>query len=255
MVIAVILAAGTGSRMGGKIPKQFALAGGRTVLSYTIEAFERHPGVDAVAVICSPDRTDLVRSVISKHAFTKVRRVAEGGPDRRSSSRLGAEAARAIAAEAGAPEDGVIVLIHDAARPNVSEKVISDNIRTASETGACVTAAPVTDTVIITDGNGAADRIPDRRLVMNAQTPQSFRLPVILKAHERYEAALASGAAAAPVTDDAGLVIAAGMKVTVCPSGGDNFKLTVPADLERFRKIAEIKRREADGIRKTTQER
>ncbi len=227
-VVAVVLAAGKGRRMGTAVPKQFAEAEGRPVLAYTVEKFQEHPEVDGIIVICGRGSRKIVTEICKKSNFSKVKRVAAGGRTRRESSYKGVKAAEKLYGDC-------VVLIHDAARPNVTGSVISDNIRLAKKFGACVTAARAVDTVVTSvDGQLISGLIP-RDTVWTVQTPQSFRLGVILNAHELYEQSIAAGENVPDITDDGSLVRFAGGEVAICESGRDNFKLTVPADLELFR--------------------
>ena len=228
-VTAVILAAGKGLRMGTDVPKQFAEIGGRTVLSYTLEKFENHPEVDSIVVVCAKGSGKRVKDICAAHNITKLSSVVFGGSTRRESSLSGV---RAVVKSAGS--EG-IVLIHDAARPLVSDNIISENIRLAREEGACVTAMPAVDTVVISRDGKDIDDIPPRETVWCVQTPQSFRTELILKAHEEYEKMLSGGKAVPDVTDDGSLVKLAGLKVAICPSGPENFKITVARDLELFK--------------------
>lgn len=235
-VAAVILAAGKGSRMGGDVPKQFAEAGGRTVLSYTLEKFEKHPGVEAIIVVCARGNAGRVREICAKHGISKLRAVVFGGETRRDSSFAGVRKA----AELAGGEDG-IVLIHDSARPMVTEKIISENIKMAADSGACVTAARAIDTTVTSRDGKVIDGVIPRETVWSVQTPQSFRLSLIMKAHAEYERRLAAGETAEQVTDDGGLIRMLGLPVAICPSDNDNFKLTVPGDIDRLRSALAVK--------------
>jgi len=236
MNVALVLAAGRGSRMGAERPKQFLSAGGKPVLAHTLELFQKHPEIDRIVVVCGENHIKKVLELAGRHAFTKLTDVIKGGETRRESSARGVEFLRA----AGLPED-TVVLIHDGARPCVSAEVISENIRLAAEQGACVTAMPVTDTVLEISGGKYVENVPDRRNLWAAQTPQSFRLGVIHAAHKHYEellaAAEAGGEAAPEITDDSGLALLSGAKVALCRAGSDNFKLTDRKDLEYFRTL------------------
>lgn len=229
-VVAVVLAAGKGTRMGTEIPKQFAEVEGRTVLSHTVKKFERHAEIDAIVVICGRGTKGTVAEICREDGFKKVRKIAVGGRTRRESSMKGILAAEKLCG------DG-IVLIHDCARPNVSAKVISDNIRLARKFGACVTAARSVDTVITSvDGQLISNIIP-RDTVWTVQTPQTFRIDTIRRAHANFEEKATAGEAVPEITDDGGLVRFMGGDVAICESGRDNFKLTVPGDMELFRTI------------------
>ena len=240
MNVALVLAAGRGSRMGADVPKQFLNAGGKPVLAHTLELFENHPEIDRIVAVCGEKHIKTVEKLGKKHGFSKLTDVIEGGGTRRESSMRGVE----FLCGEGLPED-TVVLIHDGARPCVSEAVISANIRLAREQGACVTAMPVTDTVLEVSGEGYVKSVPDRRLLWAAQTPQSFRLGVISAAHKHYEELLkASGedGTVPEITDDSGLALLYGAKVALCKAGSDNFKLTDRKDLDYFRSLLRRRR-------------
>lgn len=236
--IAIVLAAGCGKRMGGKLPKQYAEVEGRTVLSYTLEKFEKHPEIGAVIVVCGRGYKKKIDAICKEHGFSKVKPAVFGGADRRESSETGVLYAEKLAADPrfggnGTPEE-CIVLIHDGVRPNVSDRIISDNIRLAKKYGACVTAARSIDTVIVSESGETVDGTLPRSKLWNVQTPQSFRLGVIAAAHRFYNGHKAGGELP-EITDDGGLVRFMGGTVAICESDRDNLKLTLPEDMIVFR--------------------
>lgn len=220
MNIALILAGGTGERMSAGLPKQFLPVAGRPMLLRTLDAFESHPEIDRIAVVCGASWAAHLRSLLDAECYRKLTggtAVIDGGRDRRESSFRGVEA---LLREC-APDD--IVLIHDAARPLVSHRIISDCIAAAAEQGACAAAIPVTDTIYHCPDGGRIGDIPDRRTLFAAQTPQAFRLSLIHGAHCAWNGE--------PVTDDAGLLLAQGIPVRLVPGDVRNIKLTNPGDL------------------------
>lgn len=172
--IAVVLAGGTGQRAGLDEPKQFYELGGRLVLEWAVEAFERHPAIDDLLIVSHADHADRVRELVRRNAWKKVRRVVLGGAERYHSS---LNAIRACDGEAR-------LLFHDAARPLVSAAVI-DRVVAALETYDAVgTALPATDTILEVE-NGRLRGVPDRSRLWQAQTPQAFRRSVIADAYDR----------------------------------------------------------------------
>lgn len=222
MNIAIILAAGSGKRMKAGIPKQFIDAGGKPVIIHTLEKFQACVGIDAIVTVCTKDHIGDCKKLVNDWRITKCISVIPGGAERYDSSRIGVNEAKKIAS---GKEAGTVVLIHDAARPFVTEDVINANIVAALKFGACETAIPVTDTVI-RGKNGFSGEILPREDLFRVQTPQSFKLGVISEAFERYDPE-----ADGPVTDDAALVLRLGGKVAIVEGSVSNIKITTPGDL------------------------
>ena len=199
MNIAVVLAGGVGARVGGAVPKQLLpLADGRTVLEHSVDAFEHADCIDEVCVVMHPDYIAIVEEMIAKNSWQKVKHVISGGKERWESS---VNAIRLYQGQLSGVEMAESnILLHDAARPFVSEKIISDVCRALVDHEAVVVAVPSTDTVYEMQ-DGCVARIPNRSTIMRAQTPQAFRLGLIARA---YEIALNSGNM--QVTDDCGVV-------------------------------------------------
>ena len=166
---AIIVAAGRGLRAGGGGPKQYRSIGGKTVLSRAMEPFCSHPDVFAVQPVRNPDDADIFDQAVSHLTYQAP---VNGGATRQASVRAGLEALASHAPD--------IVLIHDAARAFVTDKVISRAIDSALITGAAIPVVPVTDTIKVVDGSGAITATPDRAGLRIAQTPQAFRFDVIL---------------------------------------------------------------------------
>ena len=234
--IAVILAGGTGRRMGSSVPKQFMELAGRTVIEHSIEAFCSHPSVDDVAVVVHPDWRGRMEEIVAANNWTKLKKVIDGGAERYLSS------LNAIMAYIDEPDD-TNLLLHDAARPWVSADIISRVVAALQRSEAVGVAVPSTDTVWEVHPDMSADmimeggkfemprfvaRIPERRLMWRAQTPQAFRLPLIRDAYQR---ALQDPQFQA--TDDCGVVrkYMPGTKITVVEGSEKNMKITHADDL------------------------
>ena len=214
---AIIVAAGRGLRAGGGGPKQYRSIGGKTVLSRAMEPFCSHPDVFAVQPVRNPDDADIFDQAVSHLTYqTPV----NGGATRQASVRAGLEALASHAPD--------IVLIHDAARAFVTDKVISRAIDSALITGAAIPVVPVSDTIKVVDGSGAITATPDRAGLRIAQTPQAFRFDVILEAHRR-----AAREGRDDFTDDAAIAEWAGLTVTTFEGDVANMKLTTPEDFAR----------------------
>jgi len=221
MNIAIVLAGGIGKRMGGDIPKQFLLLEDKPVLINTLEKFSSCDKIDGILVICVKDWIPYCEELIKKFNVPKVFGVFEGGETRRNSSYNGC----LKALEFSKGDKDSIVLIHDAARPFVSEEIILNNIQSAEINGACETVISVNDTVLRAK-NGKALEIVPRDELFRVQTPQSFKLSVILSAHESYVKN-----PTCEITDDAGLILAAGGDVALVNGSGKNIKITTKEDM------------------------
>ena len=209
--IAVILAGGIGARVGGNTPKQLLpLADGRSVLEHAVNAFEQSPHIDEVCIVMHPDYIAYAEQMLLANAWQKVSQIVPGGKERWESSvnairRLGD---KAIRREANGEE--VNLLLHDAARPFVSQEIIARVCEALEEHEAVTVAIPSTDTVYeMVDGKVA--HIPQRSAIMRAQTPQAFRLSLIAEAYTKALGAdicdeQACAACHLPATDDCGIV-------------------------------------------------
>lgn len=223
-VAAVIVAAGRGLRMGGTVPKQFLPLGGLPVLARTVNAFLCHPLIDLVVVVVNPDDENHARTLVRTHCATADEhrlRFTGGGATRQLSVAAGLEA---LADAAVAPEG--VVLIHDAARPLLSQDLITRAIDAARLHGAAVPALRVADTIKQLGSDGCVSGTLDRQALRAIQTPQSFRLALAREAH-------AAAGALADALDDAALVERMGHKVHVFEGETAAMKLTTSDDFLR----------------------
>lgn len=220
MNIALIVAGGSGTRIGGDIPKQFLEIESKPLIIYTIEVFQEDPQIDAIALICREDYREKLSGWIEKWKLTKVKWITAGGDTRQQSVENGLR----LLDEYFSGDD--ILLIHDAARPLVSHRIISDSIKAAAEHGAVNTVVPSADTVIVSDDGLFIDEVTVRSKMYLCQTPQSFKLSVIKKAHEYAKTNRVNTA-----TDDCQLVLAMGENVFLVKGDKLNFKVTTPEDL------------------------
>ena len=214
---AILVAAGRGLRAGVGEPKQYRMIGGQTVIFRAMESFCRHPDIAAVQPVLNPDDAAMFNAACSG---LRHQPPAAGGATRQASVHAGLEALTS--------EKPDIVLIHDAARPFVSQAVISRAIAAAQLTGAAIPTIPVTDTLKLVDDGGHVEATPERARLRIAQTPQAFKYEAILEAHRR-----AAREGRSDFTDDAAL--AEWMGLTVATFEGDvaNMKLTTPEDFIR----------------------
>jgi 2-C-methyl-D-erythritol 4-phosphate cytidylyltransferase len=238
--VAVVLAGGSGVRLGGNTPKQLQLLAGRTLLEHCVAAFDEAPGVDEVLVVMPADLIETARRVLDGGGYRKLIDVIAGGVDRPGSTRraieyLSGERDGGVGeGNGGAPAD-CNVLFHDAARPLVDQRIIADCVATLANAEALGVVVPTADTIVeVTDGVMAS--IPPRESLARCQTPQGFRLSVIRRAHEL--AAADPGAGTFTPTDDCGIVLRylPDVPVVVVAGSERNLKITYPGDL----RIAEL---------------
>ena len=220
MNIALVLAAGKGTRMGAAIPKQFIEYKEKPILVHTLEAFAKHSDVHKICVICPAESIEYTQELVRQYSIPKVAWVEAGGASRRESSYIG------VARLAREFDENDVVMIHDGARPNVSERIITENIAVAAKFGACETAIPSQDTIAISEDGKKISGIPDRSKMYNVQTPQSFKIGIILKAHRAWMEKEGGNA-----TDDAALVLADGLNVYLVKGEKNNLKITTEEDL------------------------
>jgi 2-C-methyl-D-erythritol 4-phosphate cytidylyltransferase len=216
-MVAVVLGGGVGQRLGAGMPKQLLTLGGRTLIERCVAAFEAAPGVDEILVVMARGYTGQVRELLA--GYRKVTAVIEGGATRPESTRA------ALAAVAGGADCGV--LLHDAARPLVDQRIIADCVAALEVHDAAGVAVPASDTMVITE-NGVMHSVPPRERLYRCQTPQCFRLSVIARAHE-----LAAADPQFAPTDDCGVVLRylPGTAVHIVPGSERNMKVTYPQDL------------------------
>lgn len=218
--IAVILAGGTGSRVGGDTPKQLLpLDDGRSILEHAVDAFQAASSIDEITVVMHPDFMEEAKNLCERNGWQKVKKIIPGGTERWESSW------HAILAYID--EQDVALWFHDAARPFVSQRIIQD-VADALKTHSAVTVAvPVTDTLYQT-GNNQVTKVCNRSHFMRAQTPQAFRIELVASA---YMKALAQDDIIA--TDDTGIVRKYKPQHPVFIVSGDesNRKITYKEDL------------------------
>ena len=220
MTTAIVLAAGRGTRIGTEIPKQFLEAGGEPLVMRSLRAFDESPEIDEILLVTSKDYLGYCRELVSKSGLKKIKAVIEGGRERYDS------VYRALLAA----EHTDYVMIHDGARPFLTEEIIRRCDEAMKKYGAAAAGMPSKDTVKIADEDGFAAVTPKRSRVWMIQTPQAFSYRLIREANE----ILISGNRMAGVTDDAMIVEASGLaKVKLVEGSYENIKITTPDDLVR----------------------
>ncbi|HEV8715277.1 MAG TPA: 2-C-methyl-D-erythritol 4-phosphate cytidylyltransferase [Candidatus Binatia bacterium] len=216
-VNAVMVAAGKGERMGASLPKPFLAVAGVPLLIHTVRSLLRSSLITKLIIVVAAEREDLLRNLLTVHGpFSVPVCLVHGGPERQDSVRLGL---------AALDPECEIVVIHDAARPFITTAIIDRSIAAAAEVGGALVAIPARDTIKRVEENGTVLATVPRQNLWLAQTPQTFRVPLIREAHAR---ALSEGVGA---TDDAALLERMGGQVKVVLGDPLNFKITTPHDL------------------------
>ncbi len=221
MNAAIILAAGRGKRMGSATPKQFLTLNGEILVTKTLRVFEDSPEIHEIILVTGEEWIPYCRrEIVEKEGFRKVCKIVVGGEKRYDSVYSGLLAC---------PESDY-VLIHDGARPFVTEDIIKRTVESVYEYKACAVGVPSKDTVKIVDKEGFISSTPLRKNVWNIQTPQAFEYPLIRAAYEIMKESMIEN-----VTDDAMVVEAARLsKVKVVMGAYGNIKITTPDDLKRI---------------------
>lgn len=181
MNIVLITAGGSGTRMGYCVPKQFANVLGKPLIVHTLEKFEHHVGVDAIAVACLEGWENQLREMAAKYEITKLKHIVPGGATNQESIRCGVEALALHYAK----DD--VVLIHDAVRPMVSEEVISDCLRVVREKGNAVASLPCLEPLLIQADKDSSREAHRREGLMRAQAPQGFSMGRLAEAYREAE--------------------------------------------------------------------
>lgn len=234
---AIVLAAGSGSRMKSSVAKQFMPLVGKPLICYALQAVEDSQIIDDCILVTGADDIDFMRTeIVEKYGFGKVDTITAGGAERYLSV---GNALQVIAdGDMKVPNCDGYVFIHDGARPFLTEDIIKRTYEAVLECHACVAAVPVKDTVKIVDEDGFADTTPDRRLVWGIQTPQVFDTKLIVQAYESLREHQDEFAKKGlMVTDDASVVeLFTEQKVKLVEGAYTNIKVTTPEDI----KIAEV---------------
>ncbi|MBO5371393.1 MAG: 2-C-methyl-D-erythritol 4-phosphate cytidylyltransferase [Lachnospiraceae bacterium] len=234
MNIALIIAGGVGARMNQDIPKQFINVYDKPVIVYTLEAFQNHPDIDAIEVVCLEGWHEILRAYARQFGIAKLEGIVSGGENGQDSIRNGLT----DIFERHHREDD-IVLIHDAIRPMVSKDIITDNIRVCREYGNAITVVPCTAAMLKTyDGLQSEEQIARDNLKIT-QTPQSFFIKDILDAHkEALEKGITNSVASCT------MYIELGKRLYMSMGSEKNLKLTTTDDIDIFKALLNAKKDE-----------
>ncbi|MDR2628400.1 MAG: 2-C-methyl-D-erythritol 4-phosphate cytidylyltransferase [Puniceicoccales bacterium] len=225
---AILLASGIGERISSDLPKQFLKISGRTILEHSIGVFEHNDSIDEIIIVVHGQFVDFCRKILDQNGFKKIGKILVGGETRQKSSSIGVNSIADGEAK---------VLIHDAVRPLISDRIINDCVSALDKYDAVDVAIPTADTIIEVNDAMTVENIPPRQLLMRGQTPQAFKLGIIKRAHS-----LAHASFAIKFTDDCGLVKMFNLaKIHVVQGEEGNIKITYPIDLFIADKLFQIK--------------
>lgn len=225
LIYGVVLAGGVGSRMGNQDkPKQYLPVGDKPILIHTLEKFYIESAFEKVIVLCPKEWIAHTKNLVYKYLKDDGERVVVlcGGETRNETIMNSI----AYIEEEGKLTEDTIIVTHDSVRPFVTRRIIEENIRYAREVGACDTAMPATDTIVISEDNEVISEIPERRRMYQGQTPQTFQA---LKLKKLYESLTDDEKAI--LTDAAKIFVMKGEKVHIVEGEVFNIKITYPYDL------------------------
>ena len=235
MNYAIVLAGGKGTRMNSEIPKQFLVVGGKPLISYSLDVFEKSPFIDAIIIVTSQDYTGYMKALVKENDYKKIAGIALGGKERYDSVHSGLEPIQTLmssgAGQLSRDEEWLsgedYIFIHDGARPCVTAQIIYNCMQDVMEYKACVAAVPVKDTIKVADKAGMSVNTPDRSTLWQIQTPQTFSYALVSEAYRKR-----AEAGDTTVTDDA-MVVEKYADHSIYLLKGDyrNIKITTPEDL------------------------
>ena len=230
MNVALIIAGGRGMRMGQEIPKQFLTVHDKPVIAYTMEAFQKHPDIDVIAVVCVEGWESILAAYARQYGITKLKHIIPGGTNGQSSIRNGVFELE----KHYSPED--LVLVHDAIRPMVSQDIISGCIATTREHGSAIVTIPCQEAMLETEDQISTNASYPREKLKRTQTPQGFPIGKICDAHRRaLEQGITNSVASCT------MMVELGETIYFCAGSEMNIKLTTPDDMEIFKALLWLK--------------
>jgi len=219
----LIIAGGSGNRMGQDIPKQFMHVDNCPIIIHTLSAFQQHPDIDGIAVVCLEGWETVLQSYANQFSITKLKWIFPGGSTGMESIRNGIYGLK----EAGCDDDD-LVLIHDAVRPLLSQDIISSNIAICQRYGYAITGIQCREAILESDDGFVSTTSIPRDKLIRTQTPQTFRLKNIIAAHEEAKAkGIVNSVASCTLMAELG-----GREMHIVPGSEKNVKVTTVEDLE-----------------------
>lgn len=233
MNIAMIIAGGKGVRMNQDIPKQFLNIHDKPVIVYTMQAFQKHPEIDAILVVCLDGWQEILMAYANQFNITKLKWVVSGGENGQESIHNGIMKLSTECAE----DD--IILVHDGIRPNVSQEIISNCIAECRLHGSAITVIPCAEAMLLREEERgtSARALISRDSLARTQTPQAFTLSKLLWAHEEAAKRRIVNSIASCT-----LMVELGERVHFCPGSEKNIKITTTEDIEIFKALLMAKK-------------
>lgn len=226
MNIALVIAGGTGNRMGQDIPKQFMHVAGKPIIIHTLEAFERHPDVHAIAVVCLAGWETVLRAYANQFNITKLKHIFPGGSTGQESIRNGVFGLSEVYS------GDSIILVHDGVRPLLSQNIISANIATCQRCGNAITAIVCREAVLQSDDHLSSNISIDRNTLLRTQTPHALYLKDLKKLHEdALKAGITNSVASCT------LLVELGHRCYFSAGEERNLKITTTEDIEIFKSL------------------
>ena len=234
MNIAILTAAGSGTRMHQEIPKQFLNVYDKPIIIYTLEAFQKHPEIDEILVVCKEGWETILESYARQFEITKLKYIVPGGENGQDSIRNGL-----FELKKHHEDDNTVVLVHDGNRSLVSQEIISDCIVKTKEYGSGIAAIPTTEAILETENQETSNLIHEREKLKRTQTPHGFYLNKLCDMHEKaLKAGITNSVASCT------LAIELGETVHFSLGSEKNLKITTIDDLDIFKALLTVKRSE-----------
>lgn len=226
--VAIVIAGGVGSRMGQEIPKQFINVKDKPVIIYTLEAFQAHPQVDAIEVVCLDGWDGVLRAYARQFGITKLKWIVKGGSTGQESIRNGVYGLEGVLA------DDDIAIIHDGVRPMIDSDIITDVIRVCSQYGNAVTSMPYNEQIFVVnpDDETTTTKFIPRETLRRVSTPQAYRYGKLLASYKRAFAENI-GIAGSHYTNT--MMVELGETLHFAAGSDRNIKLTTPENLDSFK--------------------
>lgn len=228
MIVAIVIAGGVGKRMGHQVPKQFLNVNDKPIIIHTLDAFQQHPQIDAIEVVCLEGWEGVLEAYAKQYGISKLRWITQGGNSGQESIRNG------INNLSSELNDDDYVLIHDGVRPIVDSDVISDVIRVTKEHGCGVSSMPYYEQIFLTDPNDATSTLEfiPRDQIRRVSTPQGYNYTLV---RDKYEEAFSRGIGIGPNDYTNTMMVQLGVRLYFAAGSDRNIKLTTPENLEYFR--------------------
>lgn len=231
MNYAIIIAGGSGNRMGQDIPKQFMHVNNCPIIIHTLQAFQQHPDIHGIAVVCLAGWETVVQSYANQFSIDKLKWIFPGGKNGQESIHNGIYGLQ----EAGCKPDD-LVLIHDAVRPLLSQEIISSNIATCKKYGCAITGIKCREAILESEDGFSTETSISRDKLIRTQTPQTFLLGNIIAAHEEAkQKGITNSVASCTLMAELG-----GREMHIVPGSEKNIKVTTVEDLEILKALMNI---------------